>query len=131
MSNKPIYALLVISLFTLGVVLAANIATQHTTGDITIVNGTNAGISVSPSVLHFGNVTWGSTVTKPILVTNTGDCIENIVVNATQPSTIPVSAFIPNVVPGRVVTVDATYDTRVFSSPGTYIFGLDWSATCV
>jgi hypothetical protein len=129
--NRKIAALLVVAA-TLAFevpVYAGLVATQQTTGHIRIVNGTNAGISVTPTLLDFGNVTWGTTVTKQITVLNTGDCIENI--NATANQTALVSGFLfKGLFPGHQIVVNATYDTRVFNSSGDYSFTIDWMATC-
>jgi hypothetical protein len=129
--NRKIALLLVIaSTFAFEIpVYAGLIATQQTTGHIRIINGTNAGISVTPTFLDFGNVTWGTTVTKQITVLNTGDCIENI--NATATQTALISGFLfKSLFPGHQIVVNATYDTRVFSSPGDYSFTIEWTATC-
>jgi len=80
-------------------VYAGLVATQQTTGHIRIINGTNAGISVTPTLLDFGNVTWGTTVTKQTTVLNTGDCVENI--NATATQTALVSGALSNIQPSR------------------------------
>ena len=129
--NRKIAALLVVAC-TLAFeipVYAGLIATQQTTGHIRIVNGTNAGISVTPTFLEFGNVTWGATVTQQITVLNTGTCIENI--NATANQAALVSGFLyTGLLPGHQIVVNATYDTRVFTSPGDYSFTIDWTATC-
>ncbi|SRR3989475_3439909 len=129
--NRKIAALLILAA-TLAFeipVYAGLIATQQTTGHIRIINGTNAGISVTPTFLEFGNVTWGTTVTKPITVLNTGDCIENI--NATANQAALVSGFIfQGLKPGHQIVVNATYNTAVFNSPGDYSFTIDWTATC-
>jgi len=110
-------------------VYAGLVATQQTIGHIRIINGTNAGISVTPTFLDFGNVTWGTTVTKQITVLNTGDCIESI--NATATQTALVSGFLfKGLFPGHQIVVNATYDTAVFNSPGDYSFTIDWTATC-
>ena len=110
-------------------VYAGLIGTQQTTGHIRIVNGANAGISVTPTFLEFGNVTWGATVTEQITVLNTGDCIENI--NTTANQAALVSGFLyKGLLPGHQIVVNATYDTQVFTSPGDYSFTIDWTATC-
>src|SRR5260370_5912610 len=107
-------------------VYAGLIASQQTTGHIRIINGTNAGISVTPIFLEFGNVTWGATVTKQITVFNTGDCIENI--NATANQAALVSGFLyKGLLPGHQIVVNATYGTRVFTSPGDSSFTLHFT----
>ena len=124
--------LLVVSItaFTIPVI-AATVATQQTTGHIKIVNGTNAGILVTPSLLEFGSVTWGQTVSQPITVLNNGGCVENVTVTATQAAQSPVILNLPMILPGHSLQITATYDTSVFSSPGDYAFTLDWTATCL
>src|SRR6266581_4704382 len=110
--NRKI-ALLVITACALAFeipVYAGLIVTQHTTGHIRIINGTNAGISVTPTFLDFGNVTWGTTVTKQITVLNTGDCVEHV--NATASQTALVSGFLfKGLFPRHQIVVNATYDT--------------------
>ncbi len=129
--NRKIVALLILAA-TLAFeipVYAGLVATQQTTGHIRIINGTNAGISVTPTFLEFGNVTWGATVTKQITVLNTGNCIENI--NATASQAALVSGFLfQGLKPGHQIVVNATYNTTVFSSPGDYSFTIDWTAMC-
>src|SRR5260370_42442249 len=103
---------------------AGLITSQQTTGHIRIINGTNAGISVTPTFLEFGNVTWGATVTKQITVINTGNCIENI--NATASQAALVSDFLfQGLKPCNQIVVNATYNTTVFHSPGAYSFTID------
>src|SRR5712692_6587335 len=106
-------------------VYAGLIATQHTTGHIRIINGMNAGISVTPTFLDFGNITWGTTVTKQITVLNTGDCVEHVNATASQGSATQVNLFIPQIFPQHSLVVNATYYTAVLSL-GDYTFGLDW-----
>jgi len=110
---------------------AASVATQQTTGHIRIVNGANAGVLVTPSVLDFGSVTWGQTVSQPIIVTNNGDCGESVTATASQAPQTPVILNIPLILPGKSLTVTATYDTSMFGSPGDYSFVIDWTATCL
>ncbi len=129
--NRKI-ALLVITACTLGFeipVYAGLIVTQHTTGHIRIINGTNAGISVTPTFLDFGNVTWGTTVTKQITVLNTGDCVEHVNATASQGSATPANLYIAEIFPQHSLVVNATYNAPTLS-PGDYTFGLDWTATC-
>src|SRR5438093_13769104 len=82
-------------------VYAATVFTTQTTGHITIVNGTNAGVAVTPPFLDFGSVTWGSTVTKTMTVMNTGDCVESVAVVAKQAAQSPVILNIPSLAPGH------------------------------
>jgi len=112
-------------------VIAASTASYHQNGHIRIVNGASAGLSVSPTFLEFGNVTWGSTLTRQIMVTNTGDCNENVTVAAGQNLQPTVMATIPSLAPAHSIIVNATYDTRVFNAPGDYTFGIDWTAICL
>jgi hypothetical protein len=110
-------------------VYAALVASQHTTGHIRIINGTNAGISVTPTFLEYGNVTWGTTISKQITVLNTGNCVEHVNATASQGSATPVSLYIAQILPQRSLLVNATYNTTTLN-PGDYTFGLDWIATC-
>jgi hypothetical protein len=129
--NRKI-AVLVITACTLAFeipVYAGLIATQHTTGHIRIINGTNAGISVTPTLLDFGNVTWGTAVTKQITVLNTGDCVEHVNATASQGSATLVNLYIAQIFPQHSLLVNATYNTQTLS-PGDYTFGLDWTAAC-
>ena len=121
-----------VSLFALAIpVLAASMVTINQNGHIRIVNGTNAGLNVTPAILEYGNVTWGSTVTQTISVQNTGDCIENVTATATQATHAPVIAFIPQLSPGHIQAVNATFDTKQFSAPGDYSFMITWTAKCL
>jgi hypothetical protein len=129
--NRKIAALLVLAA-TLAFeipVYAGLVATQHTTGHIRIINGANAGISVTPTFLDYGNVTWGTTVTKQITILNTGDCVEHINATASQGSATPVNLYISQLFPTHTIVVNATYATAALA-PGDYTFGLDWTATC-
>jgi len=131
--NRKLAALLVLACtiaFEIPV-YASLTASYHQNGHIRIVNGTNAGVTVSPATIEFGNVTWGSTVTQPITVLNTGDCVENVTATASQPGQPVVMSFIPVLDPSHSIVVNATYDTRVFSTPGDYSFGIDWTAHCL
>lgn len=110
-------------------VYAGLVAIQHQSGHIRILNGTNAGISVTPVFLEFGNVTWGTTVTQQVTVTNTGSCVEHVNATAAQGTLNTVNTFIPQLFPQHSVTVNATYNTATLS-PGDYTFGIDWTATC-
>ena len=85
----------------------------------------------TPSVLDFGSVTWGQTVSQPIIVTNNGDCGESVTATASQAPQTPVILNIPLILPGKSLTVTATYDTSMFGSPGDYSFVIDWTATCL
>ena len=123
---------LILSIITLAPVIAyaATIASYHQNGHIRIVNGTNAGVSINPTFLEFGNVTLGSVVTKPITVLNTGDCTENVTATGSQAGQPTVLAFIPSLAPSHSLIVNATYDTKLFT-PGDYTFAIDWKATCL
>jgi hypothetical protein len=105
-------------------------ATQHTTGHIRILNGSNAGLQVSPSNLDFGNVTWGNSVSSQITVTNTGSCVEKVNATASQPFTIPSTLYIPALLPNHSIVINATYYTSSYL-PGDYSFSIDWLATCL
>jgi len=129
--NRKIAALLVVACtlaFELPV-YAGLVATQHTTGHIRIVNGANAGLSITPTFLEFGNVTWGTTVTDQITVLNTGDCVEHVNATASQGTLNTINTYIPQLFPQHSIVVNATYNTATLN-PGDYTFGLDWTATC-
>ena len=112
-------------------IYAGSTASYHQTGHIHIVNGTNAGISIMPTMLDFGNVTWGQTITNQITVLNNGDCVENVTATAGQNLQPTVMVFISSLAPAHSLMVNATYDTRVFNTPGDYSFSIDWMATCL
>lgn len=123
---------LLLSIITLApvIVYAVTTASYHQTGHIRVVNGTNAGISITPTFLDFGNVSYGMVVTRPITMLNTGDCVENVTATASQSGQPTVLAYIPSLIPSHSLVVNATYDTKLFM-PGDYSFSIDWTATCL
>jgi hypothetical protein len=127
-------ALLCVAIFfvaSAGVGFAQLIITQHTPGHIRIVNGTNAGLTVSPVFMEFGNVTWGQTISKQVVVTNNGNCVEHVNATATQGSILPnPGIYIPQLFPAHSMNVTASYNTA-YITPGDYTFGFDWIATCI
>jgi len=82
-------------------------------------------------MLNFGNVTWGQVVTSQITVLNNGDCVENVTAIAGQNLQPVVMAFISSLAPAHSLIINATYDTKVFNTPGDYSFAIDWTATCL
>jgi hypothetical protein len=116
-----------------GVAYALSSVTVQQPGHIRIVNNGNAGLSITPAVLEFGNVTIGQAVNQTITAKNTGTCWEILGLsgssnNVTLPNLLPQ----PRLAPGQSETFFASYSANQTANlpPGDYRFLFTWTATC-
>ena len=116
--------------------------TQQTSGHIRIVNGSSAGLLVTPAFLDFGNVQVANDTlqVKGISVGNTGDCIEHVTgLESAVSSPSSFSTFVgaqpQNITIGALQVhqvIPVTLSWNVTSFPlGDYTFNIDWVASCV
>ncbi len=112
-------------------VIASRTASYHQQGHIHVNNGSSAGLSVSPTFLEFGNVTFGQLSQQQITVTNTGNCTENLAVNYTTTPGFSISILnYTGLKPTGILAITASFDHNK-PTPGTdNTFALDWTCTC-
>ena len=128
-----IIVLLAVSMSLAGVSAVSTVMID-TPGHIHVNKGNRAGLQIVPGALEFGNVTAGDSANVSLTLFNSGNCNENVtvqaVVNGIATPLIP-GPF--NINPAQTVTLIAKYtgDMTLTMPPGDYSFTLTWTATCL